>query len=118
MREVLATIKKNNIDVIFPMEYRYVPADDIWLSPFYGRDTCAISVHQFHDRNYKDYFAQIEPIFLKYDGRPHPGKVHTLSAPEFAARYPKWNDFLRVRQEMDPEGKFLNSFLKRVFGIA
>ena len=117
IREILATINELSIDIIFPMEYRYVPADDIWLSPFYERDTCTISVHQFHDRDYKPYFAQIEPIFLKYEGRPHPGKLHTLSAPEFAARYPRWNDFLRIRQEMDPEGKFLNSYLKRVFGI-
>ena len=118
IREILATIKKLNIDIIFPMEYRYVPADDIWLSPFYGRDTCAISCHQFHDRDYKPYFAQIEPIFLKYEGRPHQGKLHTLSAPEFAARYPKWDEFLRVRKEVDPEGKFLNSYLKRVLGVA
>ena len=118
IREVLATIKKQNIDVIFPIEYRYIKADDIWLSPFYGRDACAISVHQFHAREYKSYFSLNEPIFLKYEGRPHPGKLHTLSAPEFTARYPRWNDFLRVRQEMDPEGKFLNSYLKRILGIA
>ena len=118
IREILATIKKLNIDIIFPMEYRYVPADDIWLSPFYGRDTCAISCHQFHDRDYKPYFAEIEPIFHKYEGRPHQGKLHTLSAPDFAALYPKWDDFLEVRQEIDPEGKFLNSFLKRVLGVA
>jgi FAD/FMN-containing dehydrogenase len=62
-------------DMLFnEMEYRYIKADDIWLSPFYQSDSCAISCHNFHDKDYKKYFAAIEPIFWKYDGRPHWGK--------------------------------------------
>ena len=117
LQEILALIKKQNINVIFPLEFRYIKADDIWLSPFYQRDSCAISCHNFHDKDYKQYFAALEPIFLKYDGRPHWGKIHTLSAKEQRARYPQFNEFLRVRQAMDPRGLFANDHIKNVLGL-
>ena len=118
LAEILATIRRDDIDVIFPLEYRYVQADDVWLSPFYQRPGCAISCHNFHDRDYKKYFAAIEPIFWKYQGRPHPGKLHTLEAKQLAQLYPRWDDFQRIRRELDPQGRLLNDHLQRVFGAA
>jgi FAD-linked oxidoreductase len=118
LAEILDTIRRNEIDVIFPIEYRYVRADDIWLSPFYRRPGCAISCHNFHDRDYKKYFAAVEPIFWKYQGRPHPGKIHTLEAQQLSQLYPRWNDFMRIRRELDPNGRFLNDHLQQVFGAA
>jgi len=117
LREILHAIKSTNSEVIFPIEYRYVKADDIWLSPFYNRDSCSISCHNFHDKDYKKYFALLEPIFRKYNGRPHWGKLHTLTAQEQAANYPKFNDFLAVRKEMDPKGLFANAHIKQVLGL-
>lgn len=117
LKEILSAIKNANIDVIFPIEYRYVKADDIWLSPFYQRDSCSISCHNFHDKDYKKYFALLEPILQKYDGRPHWGKVHTLSAKEFNGRYEKFADFQRLRHSLDPKGLFLNQHLQQVLGV-
>jgi FAD-linked oxidoreductase len=118
LAEILDTIRRDDVDVIFPLEYRYVQADDVWLSPFYQRPGCAISCHNFHDRDYQKYFAAIEPIFWKYQGRPHPGKIHTLEAKQLAQLYPRWDDFLRIRRELDPQGRLLNDHLQRVFGVA
>ncbi|WDE07529.1 FAD-binding protein [Thalassomonas viridans] len=118
LAEILDTIRKQNINVIFPMEVRYIKGDDIWLSPFYQRDSCAISCHNFHDKDYKKYFAAIEPIFLKYDGRPHWGKIHTLTAKEQSARYPMFDEFLKVRAAMDPRGLFANAHIKSVLGLS
>lgn len=118
LREILKTIRDKKIPVCFPLEYRRVKADDIWLSMFEGREGIAISVHQYGDLDYKTYFGQIEPIFWKYQGRPHWGKIHTLTAPQLAALYPHhWNDFLRVRAALDPQGRMLNPHLKSLFGI-
>ncbi|MBR0834270.1 FAD-binding protein [Bradyrhizobium manausense] len=117
-REILRTIGERRIPVCFPMEYRRVAADDIWLSMFQGRESAAIAVHQFADLDYKSYFAEIEPIFWKYDGRPHWGKLHTLDAKRLAGLYPKhWKDFLEIRHTLDPQGKMLNPHLKAVFGV-
>ena len=118
LREIIDTIEKNGIKVFFPIEFRTTAPDDIWLSPFYGRESCSIAVHQFHEWDYKPYFAAIEPIYRRHEGRPHWGKLNTLKAGDFAALYPKWKEFLEVRSELDPEGRFLNPYLKSVFDVA
>ncbi len=117
LREVLKTIRDNNLNTWFPLEYRYVKGDDIWLSPFYGRDTASISVHQYYEMDYHDYFARIEPIFWKYGGRPHWGKLHSLNAGQLADLYPRWGDFLAVRELLDPDGRFLNGHLREALGV-
>ncbi|MDO8288027.1 MAG: D-arabinono-1,4-lactone oxidase [Parvibaculum sp.] len=116
LREIITTIETQNIRVFFPIEFRNVAADDIWLSPFYGRESASIAIHQFYEWDYHAYFTAIEPIFKKHEGRPHWGKLNTLKAADFAALYPKWDEFLRVRKEMDPSGKFLTPYMKSVFG--
>lgn len=115
LQEVMDTIKQQDADVVFPLEFRYIKADDVWLSPFYQRDSCAISCHQFHDEPYKKYFALLEPIFLKYDGRPHWGKINTLTASQFAEKYEMWDQFKGVRQQIDPGGRFFNQFTESLF---
>lgn len=117
VREILDTIKEKNLPLCFPLEYRYVKADDIWLSMFEGQDGCSISIHQFGDLDYKAVFAEIEPIFWKYDGRPHWGKIHTLGAKQLAQLFPRhWQDFQEVRRELDPQGKLMNAHLRTLFG--
>ncbi len=78
VREILRTIEQKNIDVVFPLEYRYVAGDDLWLSMFSGGPRASISVHRDARFDYRPYFDIVEPIFWKYGGRPHWGKVHTL----------------------------------------
>jgi FAD/FMN-containing dehydrogenase len=118
LREILATIKKKNLPVCFPLEYRFVKADDIWLSMFEARDGITISAHQYGDLDYKAYFAEIEPIFWKYQGRPHWGKIHTLNARQLAALYPHhWQDFNEVRRQLDPNGRMLNPYMKSILGV-
>ena len=117
LREILDTIARERIDVVFPLEYRYVRGDDLWLSMDEGGDRAAISVHRSAAFDYRPLFDAVEPIFWKYDGRPHWGKIHTLAAKEFAARYERFNDFLRIRAEMDPQGLFLNDHIRKVLGI-
>ena len=118
LREILRKFRSSNIDSFFPIEFRYVKGDDIPLSMFQGRDRCAISIHQHYAMDYHGVFAQIEPIFWKYDGRPHWGKLHSLNARLLAPLYPKWKDFLAVREALDPQGRFLNPHLRSLFGIA
>ena len=116
LREILATIRDERIPVIFPIELRFVAADDIWLSMFHRRAGATISIHQFHDLDYRPYFDRIEPIFWKYEGRPHWGKLHTLDATRLAERYPRWRDFQEVRRALDPEGRMGNGHLRTVLG--
>jgi len=118
LREILAAIRKHRPDISFPLEYRYVAEDDLWLSPFHGRESCSIAVHQYRGRDYRSYFALLEPIFWKYAGRPHWGKIHTLASDRLMSLYPRWQDFQGVREALDPEGRFLNAYLRKLLGVA
>jgi FAD/FMN-containing dehydrogenase len=94
---------------------RTIQADDSYISPFFGRDTVTISLHQNAGLPFWEYFKEIEPVFLDFGGRPHWGKKHTLKAKDLKPHFPKWNQFLAIREKMDPEGVFLNEHLKQLF---
>lgn len=115
LREILKTIDERQLRTWFPIEYRYVKGDNIPISMFEGRDSCSISVHQHHGMSYHAYFAAIERIFWKYQGRPHWGKLHSLGAAQLKNLYPRWQEFTRVRQQLDPAGRFQNAHLQRLF---
>jgi FAD/FMN-containing dehydrogenase len=94
--------------------YRTIAADDTYLSNASSRDTVTISLHQNASLPYWDYFKDIESIFLTYGGRPHWGKKHTLKAHDLRALYPMWNKFQACREHLDPKGRFLNSYLRKL----
>jgi FAD/FMN-containing dehydrogenase len=64
---------------------------------------------------YQSYFSHVEEIFKRYQGRPHWGKLHTRTAQELDALYPRWHDFRRIRAALDPNGVFLNDYLRALF---
>jgi len=115
-RAIRARMRERHPDVLWPVEYRTVARDDGWLSPFYGRDGVAISVHQDAALPCDAFFADLEPIFREHGGRPHWGKIHGLTARELAPLYPRWDDFLATRDRLDPRGVFLNDHLRRILG--
>ena len=100
----------------FPVEVRVVAPDEIPLSTAHGRETGYIAVHVYRGSPYDAYFAGVERIMDSYGGRPHWGKMHFQRAETLAARYPRWDDFQRVRARLDPEGRFANPYLDRVLG--
>ena len=119
LRQVRERIEKNHPEEFFPVEVRVVKGDEAWLSPFYGHERSgSIAVHRYHVEDPLPYFADIEPLYQPLGGRPHWGKMHTLDAAVLAERYPRWKDFLAVREALDPDGRMLNPYLKKVFGLA
>jgi len=115
-RRVRARMRERHPEVLWPVEYRTLAADDAWLSPAHGRDTVTISIHQDARLPFMEFFTDIEAIFREHGGRPHWGKIHTLTARELRDLYPRWDDFLAARARLDPDGVFLNPHLRRVFG--
>jgi L-gulono-1,4-lactone dehydrogenase len=100
----------------FPIEVRFVAADDAMLSPAHERDTCYIAVHQYKGMPWEPYFRSIEEIMDSYGGRPHWGKRHFQTAETLPERYPRWEDFQAVRARLDPGGAFANEYTDRVLG--
>ncbi len=116
LAELRAGVRRLAHPVMFPVEVRVAAADDIWLSTAYGRDSAYIAIHQYAGRPYQEYFRLFESIAATVGGRPHWGKMHTLDAERLGALYPRFADFLRVRDETDPERLFANPYLEQVFG--
>jgi L-gulono-1,4-lactone dehydrogenase len=102
--------------VMFPVEVRVAAADDIWLSTAYGRESAYVAIHQYAGLPYRAYFDRFESIVAEVAGRPHWGKLHSLDAGRLGRLYPRYDEFRRVRAEVDPEGRFGNSYLTRVLG--
>ncbi len=115
LREIVQTIRARRINTGFPIEFRSVAADDVWMSPFYGRESATIAVHQYHRVDTTRLFDACEAIFRSHQGRPHWGKRHTRNADELGDLYPKFEEFRTVRRKLDPAGKFLNAHLRAMF---
>ncbi len=116
LREVRALIEARGWRISFPLEVRSAAADDLWLSTAHGRATGYIAVHRYHREDPAEYFHAVEAIMRAHDGRPHWGKMHDRDAASLAPAYPRFTDFLLVRDRLDPERRFSNSYLERVLG--
>ncbi len=115
LREVLGIIEKHRPDVFFPIEVRSIAQDDAWLSPFHDRASGSIAVHAYYKDDYRFLFDLVEPILRRHGGRPHWGKLHSLTARELAPMYPRWREAMQVRKALDPQGRLLNPFLRGLF---
>ncbi|WP_229054821.1 D-arabinono-1,4-lactone oxidase [Aeromicrobium sp. Leaf350] len=102
--------------VSFPIEVRFTGADDVWMSTGFERDNAYVAVHQYHRTDPTAYFAAAQDVFTAHEGRPHWGKMHTLGSEYFRERYPRFDDFLAIREETDPRRLFTNPYLDRVLG--
>jgi L-gulono-1,4-lactone dehydrogenase len=116
VRRVLELAGRPQHQVAYPIEIRFVAPDDALLSPSHDRVTAYVAVHQDRKLSWEPYFRGVEAIMSEYDGRPHWGKRHFQTAETLAPLYPRWNDFARVRSELDPDGVFRNAYTDRVLG--
>jgi FAD/FMN-containing dehydrogenase len=117
LREAIRWIRRRKAAVLFPFEFRWTAGDDLWLSPFNHGPCASISVHQYARRRWQPVFAGIEPILRDHGGRPHWAKRHSLTARDVFALYPRARDFCAVRDAADPQCKFANDHLTRLFEL-
>ena len=117
LREIITLMERDFPEVYFPIEIRSVMADETWLSPFYRRATCSIAVHHDAAEDPTAFFRAVEPIFRKYEGRPHWGKMHSLTARDFAQLYPRFKDAMEVRRDIDPDNRFISPYLAKILDV-
>lgn len=109
-------VDRHDVSLPFPVELRFTGADDIWLSTGYERENAYVAVHQYHRMDDGGVFAAFEAIVAEHQGRPHWGKLHTLGADRLGELYPRFADFLAVRDRLDPGRTFTNDHLRHVLG--
>lgn len=116
LRELKAMIDRRGFHVSFPIEVRAAAADTLMLSTAHERESGYIAVHRFQRDRDHAYFREAEAILSAHAGRPHWGKMHTRTADQLRAVYPRFDDFLAVRDRLDPDRAFANPYLDRVLG--
>ncbi len=116
LKEIKGWVDSHDEPISFPLEIRFVQGDDIPLAPTYERDSAYIAFHQYHRMPYQRYFDALEDIFAEFEGRPHWGKLHRLQADDLRKRYPLFDEFVELRDELDPTDAFGNDYLDRVLG--
>ena len=114
--ELRAWFGRTREPVPFPVEVRFVGADDVWLSTAYERDNAYVAVHQYHRMDPRPLFAAFEAIVAEHEGRPHWGKVHTLGADRLRGLYPRFDDVVAVRDRLDPGRLFTNAHVRHLLG--
>lgn len=63
--------------------------------------------------SYRKLFARFEEIVSKYQGRPHWAKAHGFTPDDFRATYPEFDRFVKVLKDVDPQGMFINPYVRR-----
>jgi L-gulonolactone oxidase len=116
VRRLLDLIEEERLPVPMPIECRVVAGDDALLSPTHERDSTYVAVHQYRGMPWEPWFRAAEEIFLELGGRPHWGKRHHFDADQAAAAYPRFSDFLAVRDRLDPKRVFSNTWTRSVLG--
>ncbi|MEQ4204163.1 D-arabinono-1,4-lactone oxidase [Actinopolymorpha sp. B9G3] len=116
LADIGSWIDRSGEHISFPIEVRFAAQDDIWLSTAHGRETGYVAVHQYHRLPYDRYFRAVSEIAARYEGRPHWGKIHWLDASALRELYPRFDDFRRLRDRLDPGGVFTNPYLDTILG--
>jgi len=116
LSEVRSLFQRRDWRISFPIEVRVTPSDDVWLSTAYGRDSAYIAIHVFHSAPHEQYFNDIEAVMTSVGGRPHWGKMHTRDAGYLRGAYPRMADFVTLREQLDPDRRFGNAYLRQVLG--
>jgi xylitol oxidase len=95
-------------------EIRTVSQDALWMSTAQGRDSVAL--HFTWTDNDPDVAAAmpvVEAALDRFGPRPHWGKMHTRTPRQLASQYDRLGDFRDLCRRHDPDGKFLNDYLRR-----
>ena len=116
LKEIRAMVDRKGYLLNFPVEVRFTKGDDVPLSTAYGRDSAYIAVHVYKGMECEPFFRDVEDILRAYDARPHWGKMHYREADELSKLYPRWDEFITLRNQLDPQRTFSNAYSDTVFG--
>ena len=122
LKEIKHTLGREELYVHMPIEVRFAPKNENWLSMAYGRDTCYIGIITYKPYGkeipHTEYFHKIHQVFAKYEGRPHWAKVNFYRDQDFARLYPRWEEFKKLKEQLDPQHMFTNAYMANLMNFS
>lgn len=118
-KEILFRYQQQGFDVSNIVVIRFVQQDrDILLSPAYDQDVVFVNMgYTPAGEKYAAMYKEYEKALLQLGGKPHWGKVVYLSHQEASQLYGNnLVQFIKVKNRLDPQGIFSNSFIKKLCG--
>ncbi len=104
--------------VAFVSEIRFIAADELRMSPAFGRDVVGIHFTWHPD------WEGVQPVLRKIEARlapfgacPHFGKLFLMEPARLADVYPRLGEFAELARHVDTGQKFVNEFLARIFSL-
>jgi nucleoside-diphosphate-sugar epimerase/FAD/FMN-containing dehydrogenase len=97
----------------FPIHIRCSKGGKQWLSANYARDVCWFEFWQYPPD--PAFYRQLHEIFKPFEYRIHWGKLAATPLEEVRQGIPRFDEFVEIRRQFDPDGMFLNDYLERVF---
>jgi FAD/FMN-containing dehydrogenase len=61
-----------------------------------------------------EFVRQLDEITLQFGGRIYLAKDALLSAENFRVMYPRWEEWLNAKHELDPQNRFSSSLARRL----
>jgi nucleoside-diphosphate-sugar epimerase/FAD/FMN-containing dehydrogenase len=98
---------------LIPIHIRCSARSKLWLSPAYERDVCWLEFWQYPSSD--TLFNRVHELLEPFGYRFHWGKEARADREYIRQQYPRWNDFVRLREAWDPNGLFLNDYLQSFF---
>lgn len=118
-KEVLKAYKKfiteNKYNLNFIQEIRFTKGDDFWLSACHQQSSLWLGLYCYEHENWNDILKEYDAFAQQFNGRPHWGKEFSVGKEYLQQQYPKYQDFVQLRNEMDPDKKFVNKYIERLF---
>jgi hypothetical protein len=108
----------------FSCELYAAKQSPFWMSPAYEKDMFRVDVFWFALNAEKPdaFYQQFWELLKPFGFRPHWGKI--VPAPEsgpwvdyYAEHFPRFRDFLALRDKLDPQQIFVNAYWRATFGI-
>lgn len=116
VKGVLNLFRDGRPAVNFPLEIRFVRADDGWMSPAYGADTCQVGAYTTDGPECSPYFDAFWDVMRPLGARPHWGKEFDHDVTELRPLYPHFDRFAALRDALDPDRVFGGAFHARILG--
>ncbi|MEU3531895.1 FAD-binding protein [Streptomyces murinus] len=108
-------IRESVAGVLQTCEVRTVAADPQWLSPAHARDSVALHFTWVRDEAaVLPVVRGLEEALEPFEPRPHWGKVFGMPTAVVRGRYERLDDFRALVRDLDPTGKFTNTFVGEV----